>query len=147
LPTQRITVAKVGGAAADVVVRRLQEWSAARPTTDPNEWSSEQWPRSVRHAADQFAVQLRAHALAPPVIYFTDWVDMWSMGDLFPHWLTPPDGPTPLVVHADRFKLYAYGLPDGGRLAQQVPRASANRSAGLAPRLRAANRPTNAGGS
>jgi hypothetical protein len=125
LPTQRITVAKVGGAAADVTVRRLREWSAARLTTDPDEWSNEQWPEQVRHAADQFADRLRSNAVAPPVVYFVEWVDMWSMGDLFSHWLTPPDGPTPFVVHADRFELYAYSIPDAGRLARHLASAGA----------------------
>jgi hypothetical protein len=42
------------------------------------------------------------------------------MGDLFTHWLTPPDGAMPLVVHGDQFQLYAYGLPDAGRLAKHL---------------------------
>ncbi len=120
MPTQRVTIAKIGGIAADVVVRRLREWSAARNTTDPNAWSWEQWTRPVRQAADQFVDRLRAHALAPPVVHFIEWVDMWSAGYLFPHWLTPPDGPRPSVVYTDRLELFAYELPDEGRLAQHL---------------------------
>jgi hypothetical protein len=120
LATQRITVAKVGGTAADAVARRLRQWSAARLTTNPDEWSNEQWPEQVRHAADQFADQLRANGLAPPVVYFVEWADMWSMGDLFTDWLQPPDAPLPLIIHGDQFQLYAYGLPDGGRLAEHL---------------------------
>jgi hypothetical protein len=123
LPAQRITVAKVGGLAADVLARRLREWSAARLTSDPNEWSSDQWPGPVRHAADRFADHLRAHAPAPPVGYWVEWVDLWSMGDTCARWLTPPDGPMPLVVYADRVQLYAYSLPDAGRLAQHLAEA------------------------
>jgi hypothetical protein len=116
LATQRITIAKIGGAAAEVVELRLREWSAARQASDPNECTSEQWPPDLRRQADSFADQLRAHALVLPVVYFTEWADLWSMGDLYPRWLTPPSGPAPLTIHANRFEIYGYVLPDGGRL-------------------------------
>lgn len=45
------------------------------------------------------------------------------MGDLFARWLTPPDCPGPLGIHADRFEVFAYGLPDGGRLAGRLAAA------------------------
>jgi hypothetical protein len=64
--------------------------------------------------------QLRAHAFKPPVVHFIEWVDMWSMGELFSLWLTPPDGPLPWIVCANQFDVYAYGLPDGGRLVQHL---------------------------
>jgi hypothetical protein len=123
LASQRITVAKIGGVAADVALRRLQAWSAARQANDPNEWSPEQWPRQVRAEADDFADQLRAHGYTPPVVHNVEWADLWSMGDLFGRWLTPPDGPAPFVVHADQYEIFAYGLPDGGRLARHLAAA------------------------
>jgi hypothetical protein len=118
--TQRITVAKVGGTAADVVILRLSEWAFARQTDDSSEWSSEQWPLSVRSRADAFADRLRSHALSLPMIYFAEWADLWSMGDQFSRMLTPPGGPPPLIIHADRFQIYGYGLPDGGRLLEYL---------------------------
>jgi hypothetical protein len=54
------------------------------------------------------------------VVYFAEWADLWSMGDLFTRLLAPPDGPRPLIVHADRFEVYGYGLPDSGRLVQHL---------------------------
>ena len=120
MATQRVTIAKVGGIAADTIVLRLREWSAARQTDNPNLRSSEQWPQQVRREADDFADRLRAHGFAPPVVHFVEWVDMWSMGDLFWRWLTPLDGSMPLAVHADRFEIFAYVLPDGGRLSQHL---------------------------
>src|SRR5262249_33336400 len=36
---------------------------------------------------------------------------------------TPPDGPRPMGVHADRFELFGYVLPDGGRLADYLAAA------------------------
>jgi hypothetical protein len=120
LATQRITIAKIGGASADVVLQRVREWSSARQTDNSNLWEPAQWPEGVRTEADEFAEQLRAHALAPPVVHFVEWADLWSMGDLFLRWLTPPDGPVPFSVHANQHQIFAYGLPDGGRLARHL---------------------------
>ena len=122
MATQRVTVAKLGGRAADVILLRLKEWASARQTSDPTEWSSEQWPSIVRRRADALADRLRTHALSLPVVYFSEWADLWSMGDLFLRVLTPPDAPCPLIIHADRLDVYGYGLPDGGRLNQHLAR-------------------------
>lgn len=123
MATQRITIAKVGGQAADRILQRLGEWAKARQTSEPLEWSAEQWPSNVRCQADAFADRLRAHSDSPPIVHFVEWIDLWSMGDLFPRWLTPPDGPGPLIIHADRFEVYGYGLPDGGRLGRHLASA------------------------
>jgi hypothetical protein len=128
LATQRITIAKVGGAAAEVILQQLRDWSAARQIADPDKRSSDQWPPGVRRHADYFARQLRRHAHAPPVIYFAEWMDPWSTGDLFLSsmghksggWLMPSGGPPPFAVCGDQFEVFGYGLPDGGRLAQHL---------------------------
>ena len=96
---------------------RLRGWAAARRSGDPREWSSEQWPAGVRVEVDAFAERLRANSLAPPVIFFVEWSDLWSMGDLFRRWLTPPGGSSPIEIHADRVEVYGYALPDDDRLA------------------------------
>ena len=93
MASQRITVAKVGGMAAEVVMVRLRDWVSARQTDDLTDWSSEQWPLSVRSRADAFADRLRSHALSLPVVHFAEWADLWSMGDVFSRLLTPPAGP------------------------------------------------------
>lgn len=123
MATQRITIAKLGGIAADIALQRLRVWTAARGETDPGEWSSDQWPQNVRVQADAFADRLRANSLVLPVIAFVEWSDLWSMGDLFHHWLSPPGGPPPLAIHADRFEVYGYGLPDGGHLNRHLTTA------------------------
>jgi hypothetical protein len=120
MAAQRITIAKVAGEAAGVVLRRLQGWADARRTSDPEEWSNEQWPPEVRRRVDAFAERLRSHAAEPPVVHYAEWADLWSMGDVFMRWLTPPDGSRPLYVHADHVEVYGYGLPDGGRLARHL---------------------------
>jgi hypothetical protein len=123
LASQRITVAKLGGVSAGVVLEWFQDWTAARVTGDPNLWSPEQWPDDSRQKADGFAERLRVHGYGPPVVHFVEWADLWSMGDLVRRWLTPPDGPAPYGIHADRHELFAYGLPDGGRLARYLANA------------------------
>ncbi|MDR3637140.1 MAG: hypothetical protein P4L84_25275 [Isosphaeraceae bacterium] len=82
MAAQRVTIAKVGGVAANFIMGRLQGWAAARLTRDPHEWDAEQWPKHVRREVDAFADGLRAHALVPPVVHFVEWSDLWSMGDV-----------------------------------------------------------------
>lgn len=123
MASQRITIAKVGGVAADRAARWLGDWSALRKTNNPNQRSSAQWPEDARQKADDLADRVRAHAFAPPVVYFSEWADLWSMGDMFEHWLMPPDAATPLVIHANRFEVYGYTLPDSGRLAHYLANA------------------------
>jgi hypothetical protein len=121
--SQRITIAKLAGVSGDIALDRLAAWSAARNADDPNLWSPEQWPEHVRQEADDFAERLRASGFSLPVCYFVEWADLWSMGDLFPRWLTPPNSPKAIGVHANRFEMFAYSLPDGGRLADYLAAA------------------------
>ncbi|HEY8503670.1 MAG TPA: hypothetical protein VIL46_03755 [Gemmataceae bacterium] len=118
--TQRLTLAKIARAAGDAVLRRVREWASARQTGNPSEWSSEQWPADVRREVDAFASRLRANGHLPPVVYFAEWADSWSMFDTFDRWLTPPGETAPLKVCGDRAKLYAYRLPDGGVLVDRL---------------------------
>ena len=123
MASQRITIAKLAGLSGNIALQRIAAWSSARTDDDPNLWSPEQWPDHMRQEADDFAERLRAHALALPVCHFVEWTDMWSMGDLFSRWLTPPNCSRPIGVHANRFEIFAYGLPDEGRLASYLAAA------------------------
>jgi hypothetical protein len=120
MATQRVTIAKIGGVAAEVALRQMREWADARQSTEPHEWSSDQWPSNIRVQVDAFADRLRANSLSPPMLYFVEWSDLWSMGDLFHKWLSPPGGPSPLFICADRFEVYGYALPDDGRLGRHL---------------------------
>ena len=125
MATQRITIAKLAGVAADLVTQRFRKWSAARQAANPKEWSSDQWPPQVRALADELVDQIRSHSTCPPVLHYIEWIDMWAMGDLFDCWLTPPDCPYPHFVFTDNLQVYAYPLPDGGRLARHLANAGA----------------------
>ena len=116
MASQRITIAKLAGVSGAIALEQLSTWSAAGNADD-------QWPERVGGKADEFAERVRAHGLDLPVCYFVEWADIWSMGDYFSHWLTPPNSPGPIVVHANRFEVFAYRLPDGGRLADHLAAA------------------------
>ena len=45
------------------------------------------------------------------------------MGDLFARWLTPPEGLGPLFVCTAQYEMFAYSLPDEGRLARHLANA------------------------
>jgi len=76
MATQRVTLAKIGGEAAAYIERQFRAW--ARTKHDHN------FPPEVQAALDKLAEALRAHAAEPPIVYFSEWIDMWSMGDLVP---------------------------------------------------------------
>lgn len=120
MASQRITIAKIGGASAAKVTSRFLDWANARTVDDPAEWSPEQWPVSARQEMDGFALALRSHGHIPPVIYFSEHVDLWSMGDVFDRWLTVEGEAQSIHLHADRFELWCYPLPDDGSLAKRL---------------------------
>jgi hypothetical protein len=125
LPSQRIILAKLAGTSAEVALRRIGAWSASRSAEDPNPWSPEQWSADMRQEADDFVAQLRANGFALPVIHYVEWCDMWSMGLMFSQWLTPSGLSAPIRVHANRSEIYAYSLPDDGRLKKHLAAAGA----------------------
>lgn len=115
-----MTVLKVAGAAGDWVSARLRAWAATRRAADPRAWGSEDWPAEVRREADGLADRLRAHPAEPPVVYYAEWADLWSTGDVLDRWLTPPPGAEPVQVWGDRYQVFGYFLPDGGALAEHL---------------------------
>src|SRR5213080_430481 len=76
MATQRVTLAKIGGAAAETIANQFRLWQQAR--------RDDEFPAEVQIALDEFAEILRAHSAELPVAYFSEWIDMWSMGDLIP---------------------------------------------------------------
>jgi hypothetical protein len=76
MATQRISLAKVGGAAADEIARQFQQWEQTR--------LHDEFPATIQFALDEFAEVLRTHSSELPIVYFSEWIDTWSMGDLIP---------------------------------------------------------------
>jgi hypothetical protein len=121
LATQRIILAKIAGRAAAAARARFAVWSAARTVQSAEIWSPEQWPDDVRRSADAFADRLRAEGHVLPVVYFSEHVDLWSIGDFYRGCL--PAGSNTLTVFGDHFELACYSLPDDNRLADELKEA------------------------
>jgi hypothetical protein len=122
MAAQRITVAKVAGRSGAVVVAHFRAWSDARTTRDPNTFSAGRWPAACRREMDAFAAALRADAHRPPVVFFSEHMDLWSMGDLFAACAGPAAGGL-VEVCSDRLQVACYRLPDGGVLAGSLERS------------------------
>ncbi|MBN2290792.1 MAG: hypothetical protein JXM70_00110 [Pirellulales bacterium] len=119
MASQRITIAKFGGASAAAVVSLFREWTDARKIDDPTEWSSDQWPVDVRHKMDTFALALRSNGHKPPVIFFNEYIDLWSAG-YFSRYFPTDDGHQLMELYSDRFQLWCYPLPDDSMLKDHL---------------------------
>lgn len=107
MPTQYITIAKVGGDAGEAIVQSFRAWTELRTVTEPDTWEPSQWPQQARDVADRFAEQLKLHAAEPPVVFYVEYVDTWSS---FPpgRYLSKADE---LVILSDRFEQFCLPLP------------------------------------
>jgi hypothetical protein len=114
MATQRLTVATLAGDTASAVLARFEAWRAD-PDPDPD-------------AVDHIAAALRDNALSLPVVFFSEWVDRWLMGDRLPG---------PGAVAGRRFEATCFtpaeAMAWAGRCGRQHPE-----EAWLAARLREA---------
>ncbi len=76
MATQRIIIAKIAGDAGDTIAAAFSRWAPRRPAGQEAE--------EVRREVDRLGAQLRLNGVALPVIYYCEWIDRWSMGDLLP---------------------------------------------------------------
>ena len=72
MPTQRLTVATIAGEAGKTVAGLFAKWHATQADGEQDE---------VRSAVDEFVKQLLTRGGIPPVVYYCEWFDCWSMGD------------------------------------------------------------------
>lgn len=75
MATQRVVLLKVIGESEGVVAERCRAW-AARQMAAPDDWV-------LRTEIGRFAEALDAHRTELPVVYYSEWLDRWSMGDDF----------------------------------------------------------------
>lgn len=109
MASQRIIVSKIGGQAGHVAWTMLKEWAEARQSSDSAEWCSTQWPRAVRDSVDNFIDRLRENSEGPPIIYYAEWVDFWSMGDVLSVGVDSASMQCrPLRVMGERYEVDAY---------------------------------------
>jgi hypothetical protein len=99
MATQRLTLAKISGVSAKVVGERFRLWEEL--TMQERELDR------VAREVDRFAIVLRDHAHLPPVTYFAEWTDLWSMGDLVPGL----GQLSAVVVEGRRFEACCHDIP------------------------------------
>jgi hypothetical protein len=83
MTTQRVLLLTIGGPLADVIWADVCRWSNARCPVVSDEWSSDDWPSQTRGEIDAFVARLAESAYLPPVLYRSEHIDLWSMGDVF----------------------------------------------------------------
>jgi len=67
-------------------------------------------------------MSLRQHGHEPPVVFYVEYVDMWSMGSMFTWFIETPPCQEMIEVCADQMDLLCYALPDDGALANTIRR-------------------------
>jgi hypothetical protein len=72
---QRVIVVKIAGDSAEFVLSRFAQW----PSSDPADEEPVICPE-----ADDFAENLRVNAHRLPIVFYCEWIDHWSSGDLVP---------------------------------------------------------------
>jgi hypothetical protein len=83
MASQRVLLFTVAGGLADAVWNDIRRWSDARVAVVSDEWSTDDWPVAIRQEVDQFVTRMSKSAYWPPVLYRSEHVDCWSMGDVF----------------------------------------------------------------
>jgi hypothetical protein len=112
---QRVTVALIAGASGKAVQKLVRRWKNQRlpDAADSKSWIS---PINVQREVRAFTRTLHRHAEYPPVLFYRQYVDQWSMGDVFD---LVDRGPFATAVQLGDSELYAYSLPDRGTLSKQ----------------------------
>jgi hypothetical protein len=101
MASQRVTILKIGGLAGTRVWQKL--------TTEMD----------VTNVANR----LLAHRGQFPVCYDVQWHDHHSMFDVFARWMQPPGIPQTVHREVSSGEVYAYRLPDEGRLLAHLTSA------------------------
>ena len=83
MASQCVSLFTIAGEFADVVWKDIRRWSDARATVAINEWSSDDWPDATKQEVERFVARLTMAGYLPPVLYRSEHVDSWSMGDVF----------------------------------------------------------------
>lgn len=125
MASQRITIAKIVGEAAVAVFDRFCCYSHH---PDQKTLATVSRHDSCNRKLATFVSALRSHSHCPPVVFYSEFIDMWSMGDVLVR---------PFVrcreqrfLHVDGgIELMLYRLPDKGRLERRLQAALRSRRA------------------
>ena len=94
MSTGRVTIAKIGGEAGRIVAEQIKYWAGTRIEDALDCFSDEDWPESTRLAVTKFCRTLRRHRHHLPMLYYCDYIDMWSGSGAHAHWLVPAFKPS-----------------------------------------------------
>ena len=89
--TQRVLLLAIGGLLAESVWKRIYRWSNARTVNRNDTWSDEDWPVGTRDEVDAFVERIASLGFTPPVLYRSEHVDCWSMGNVYADALVKAD--------------------------------------------------------
>jgi hypothetical protein len=83
MASQRVLLLAIGGVLAESIWKDILRWNDARTSAANDEWSSDDWPAAIRDEIDAFVTKITCSAFTPPILYRSEHVDCWSMGDVF----------------------------------------------------------------
>jgi hypothetical protein len=83
MASQRVLLVAIGGDLATAIWQDICRWNDARATEAEDEWAPEDWSLDIRREVDRFVAKMHRSAFTPPVLYRAEYVDTWSMGDVF----------------------------------------------------------------
>lgn len=109
---QRMIVVKIVEQASEIVGEYLVGMSkrAGAYGEIPSEFSND-----IR----RFVSALRTYAEAPPVLFFCEYVDMWSGGDIFERWLKSEQSDDLVHFYAGNSHVACYSLPSKTNIAER----------------------------
>lgn len=122
MPSQKITILAVGGLLGDEIWKQAQRWSDQRTTDDPHEWSSEQWPLPAREQIDHLTESLLTEAFTPPILYWSQHIDLWSMGDIYADAMAVGSAES-IQLLTKRFEFYCRRIQGGEKVPRNVNEA------------------------
>jgi hypothetical protein len=116
-----MTIAKIGGAAGFAALSALYGLHCSL------EAERVRSPRGAKRARNEeglsrFMASLRANSSIPPVIFFAEYIDSWSMGDVFDRCFPRRRIPNIVRLSRDELELVGYRLPDAGALQRNASR-------------------------
>ncbi len=123
MATQRIIISKIGGEAGMTILHQFQEWNSLRSAErTPGVLDADQWPIAAHRQMDALVDALRTQSDTPPIVFFSEYVDMWSMGDLLDRWADKANEHF-IKTASPRLELACYLLPDNDRLVSVLRRS------------------------
>lgn len=120
---QFLAIAKIAGVSSRVIAAQFRRWARMRRDVEEDfrVHQSDRWAPEQRREMDALADALRANAAQPPVVFFNEDVDTWSMGDIFLGGF-PENSDALYQVIGETVSMLCYVLPDDGLLDAHLRR-------------------------